>query len=75
MIDVSNKSHVESMYKAKASEARFWKRVAALGVSEDRAWAAVRAMLAEIQDGVEHSDPWTAAADRLEADPTWSPTT
>ncbi|MGW1679375.1 hypothetical protein [Saccharopolyspora sp. NPDC002376] len=62
-----------SIEAAKETEARFWQRMTELGISEPHAWQAIRAVLAEIQDGAPHTDPWTVAADRLAADPQWSP--
>ncbi|MEV5543097.1 hypothetical protein AB0L13_40380 [Saccharopolyspora shandongensis] len=63
-----------SMEPAKAAEARFWDRMAALGIPDGEAWEALRVALAEIHDGAHHTDPWAVAADRLATDPQWSPT-
>ncbi|SDZ51439.1 hypothetical protein SAMN05216215_108731 [Saccharopolyspora shandongensis] len=60
-----------SMETAKETEAKFWQRMTELGISEPHAWQAIRAVLAEIQDGAPHTDPWTVAADRLAANPQW----
>ncbi|MGW1680535.1 hypothetical protein [Saccharopolyspora sp. NPDC002376] len=53
-----------SMKTAKAAEAQFWARTAALGVPDGEAWDALCVALAEIQDGADHADPWAVAADR-----------
>ncbi|MGW5645047.1 hypothetical protein ACWEV3_40900 [Saccharopolyspora sp. NPDC003752] len=62
-----------SMEAAKETEAKFWQRAAKLGVTEPQAWQTLRNVLAEIQDGADHADPWSVAAARLGADPQWNP--
>ncbi|MEV0085245.1 hypothetical protein [Saccharopolyspora sp. NPDC050642] len=56
----------------KAAEARFWDRMTELGIPDGEAWDALRVALAEIQDGIHHTDPWAVAADRLATSTQWS---
>ncbi|WP_143121801.1 hypothetical protein [Saccharopolyspora antimicrobica] len=51
-----------TMEPVKAAEARFWGHMAKLGVPDGQAWDAIRVVLADIQGGVGHTDPWAVAA-------------
>ncbi|MER7078147.1 MULTISPECIES: hypothetical protein [Bacteria] len=62
-----------SMKTAKAAEAQFWTRMAELGIPDGLAWEALRVVIAEIQDGASHTNPWTVAADRLAREHTDKP--
>lgn len=55
----------ERMHDAQDHESWFWARMAELGIPDGTAWETLREVLAEIQSGADHLDPWKVTADRL----------
>lgn len=61
-----NLEHIrEDMRNAQDHESWFWARMAELGIPDGTAWETLREVIAEIQTGASHLDPWSIAAERL----------